>query len=84
MTNEMYKLTLDALMGQVSVLCELELSEARKDLSMVESIGPLIDPTAFLGNVNGAFQRIQDQKDILDAAIRLQIVARNIKERLSV
>lgn len=78
MTNDEYRQNMDLIVGQVRVLNEMPVQQMLDDLDWIESMGPMLDPTAMMQP--GTFDRIRDQKRLLQAVRDLQTVAAQIME----
>lgn len=73
-----HRATLDALAALTRSINLLPLDEALDTVARAEALGPILDPTAFL---HGGINNLQDQRELIEAALGLQRAAGRIAER---
>lgn len=77
MTNEEYEAVLDTATAAARLLLMIgdKLDEARTDLSTIEAVAPILEPTAYQ---RGGMRRLDEQRRFLNAAIALRDVSKAI------
>lgn len=73
-----YRSHMDLLAAASNILLMLPLVELRDTVEAAETLGPLLEPTAYQ---RGGSENLRDQRDLLDAAVRLKLVAERIHAR---
>jgi hypothetical protein len=79
MTGEEYRAAMDQLAFAVRCVQLLPLDEMREHLGKAETLGPILDPTAYQ---RGGADNLDDQRDILDAAYAVRRATERIRERM--
>lgn len=78
MTNEEWTAAIGMVTSAARTLQLLPLQQMLDDLGMMETVAPLLEPTAYAG---GGATNLQDQRELLEAALRVQQAATNIAVR---
>lgn len=78
MNNEQYRATFDMIAQCFKPIQLLPLAELRDDLSRAETLGPLLEPTAY---IRGGRENLADQADLLAAAFEVRKAMERIAKR---
>jgi hypothetical protein len=73
MTDAEYRAGMALVTFGVRILLTAPVDRLRHNLAQVETLGPLVEPTAYL---RGGADRLREQRELLDAVDRLVAVAR--------
>lgn len=79
LSGEQYRAGLDFLAGVLRPVQLVSLDQLREYLEKAETLGPLLDPTAYM---RGGRDNLADQRDLLDAAAAVQRALTRIRERM--
>lgn len=77
MTNDEYAAHMDALVIATHLIAYLPLGELRRCVEVTETLGPILEPTAYQ---RGGHKHLYEQRRLLDAAITLVKVWQTIQE----
>jgi hypothetical protein len=77
--GEQYRLWMDALVETFRPVQLVPLDEMREHLGRAETLGPILEPTAYQ---RGGADNLDDQRDILNAAYAVRRATERIRERM--